>query len=149
MKMTPELRKAQANMTPGAISASGFLGHDSRPLADIIQADEEAMAAQGITFEETAAKMRYLMDEGRKGLGDPITVSRNWLVRIDETRGVIASPFGGGTVPKLNAQVYRVDRDVSVTYSALSVMMLEKNHFLQGKGSPYRLEPAVLKAALY
>ncbi len=149
MKMTPDLRRAQANMTPGAISASGFLGHDTRPLGDIIQADEEAMAAQGITFEETAAKMRYLLDEGRKGLGEPITVSRNWLVRIDEARGVIASPFGGGTVPKLNAQVYRVDRDVSVTYSALSVVLCERHHFLQGKGSPYRLEPTVLKAVLY
>ena len=51
MKMTPELRKAQANMAPGVISASGFLGHDTRPIADIIEADEEAMAAAGISFE--------------------------------------------------------------------------------------------------
>ncbi len=39
MKMTPELRRAQDNMAPGVISASGFLGHDTRPIADIIEAD--------------------------------------------------------------------------------------------------------------
>ena len=148
MKMTPELRKAQANMAPGIISASGFLGHDTRPIADIIEADEEAMAAVGLSFEEAAARMHHFLDEGRKGLGEPTTVDGSWLVRVDEARGVIPSPFGGGTVQKVNVQVYRGDRDVSVTYSALSIVMLEKQHFLQGKGSPYRLEPALLKAAL-
>ncbi len=147
--MTPELRKAQANMAPGVISASGFLGHDTRPIADIIEADEEAMAAAGISFEETAERMRHLLDEGRKGLGEPTTVDTEWLVRVDEARGAIPSPFGGGTVQKVNVHVYRAGRDISLTYSVLSIEMLERHHFLQGKGSPYRLEPAVLKAALY
>ncbi len=149
MKMTPELRKAQANMAPGVISASGFLGHDTRPIGDIIAADEEGMAAAGLTFEETAARMRHLLEEGRKGLGEPTTVDTEWLVRVDEARGAIPSPFGGATVQKVNAQVYRADRDVTLTYSVLSIELLERQHFLQGKGSPYRLEPAVLKAALF
>jgi len=149
MKMTPDLRRAQENMAPGAISASGFLGHDTRPIADIIEADEEAMAAAGLSFEETAERMRTLMEEGRKGLGEPTTVERSWLVRVDEARGVIPSPFGGGTVQKVNVQVYRADRDMTVTYSALSILLLERHHFLQGRGSPYRLEPSVLKATLF
>jgi hypothetical protein len=149
MKMTPELRKAQANMAPGVISASGFLGNDTRPIADIIEADEEAMAALGLSFEETAARMRHLLQEGRKGLGEPTTVDTDWLVRVDEARGAIPSPFGGGTVQKVNVQVYRAGHDVTLTYSVLSIEMLERHHFLQGKGSPYRLEPAVLKAALF
>jgi hypothetical protein len=149
MKMTPQLRRAQESMAPGVISASGFLGSDTRPLTEIIEADEKAMAAHGLSFEETAARMRDLLERGRKGLGEPTTIDGTWLVRVDEARGVIASPYGGGGAQKVTVQVYRGDRDVTVSYSALSITLLEHHHFLQGKGSPYRLEPALLKAVLF
>jgi hypothetical protein len=149
MKITPQLRKAQDNMAPGVISASGFLGSDTRALAEIIEADEKAMAAEGLSFEETAGRMRDLLERGRKGLGEPTTIDGTWLVRVDEARGVIASPFGGEGAQKVTVQIYRGDRDVTVSYSALSITLLERHHFLQGKGSPYRLEPALLKAALF
>jgi hypothetical protein len=148
MKMTPDLRNAQARMAPGVISASGFLGHDRRPIADIIEADEQAMSAAELSFEEAAARMRHLLVEGRRGLGEPRTVDGAWLVRVEEARGAIASPFGGTSARKVNVQAYRSDRNVSLTYSELSILMLERQHFLQGRGSPYRLEPAMLKAVL-
>jgi hypothetical protein len=149
MKMTPQLRKAQENMAPGVISASGFLGSDTRPLGDIIEADERDMTGEGMSFEETARAMRDLMEQGRRGLGEPTTVRGTWLVRVDEARGMIASPFGGEPAQKVTVQVYRADRDVTVSYSALSIALLERHHFLQGRGSPYRLEPAMLKAVLF
>ena len=37
--------------------------------------------------------MKYLMIEGVKGLGEPITVNGVWLVKIDEPRGVLPCPF--------------------------------------------------------
>ena len=149
MKLSPELKKAQANMAPGEITATGFLGDDRRPLSDIIEADEEAMEALGLDFEETARRMRHLMDEGRKGLGEPTSVDTQWLVRVDESRGFLPSPFEDGIHRKINATVTRTDRDVTVVYTDLSIHLLEKHHFLQGKGSPFRLEAKVLKAVLY
>ena len=149
MKLSPELKKAQANMAPGEITASGFLGDDTRPLIDIIEADEEAMEALGLDFEDIARRMRHLLDEGRKGLGEPTSVDTLWLVQVDETRGFLPSPFEDGIHLKINATVTRADRGVTVIYTDMSIKLLEKHHFLQGRGSPFRLEPKVLKAALY
>ena len=149
MKMSPELRKAQANMQPGVISAAGFLGDERRPLVDIIEADEETMQALGLTFEEIAERMNYFLDQGRKGLGEPITVDEHWLVTVQESRGHMPSPFEDGISRKINATVTRADRGVTVTYSRLSIDLLEKHHFLQGKGSPFRLDPALLKSVLF
>jgi len=152
MKMSPEYVKAQANMQPGEITSDGFLGDDSRPLVDIIAADEEIMASLGITFEKAVERMHYLMDEGRKGLEEPVTVDGRWVVRVSEARGFLASPFEDGIFRKVNARVERAPDgkptgDV-LLFSELSIHLMEKYHFLQGKGSPFRIEPSSIKKVL-
>ena len=107
------------------------------------------MEALGLDFAETARRMRHLLTEGRKGLGEPTSVDAQWLVKVDESRGFLPSPFEDGVHRKINATVTRTDRDVTMVYTDMSIKLLEKHHFLQGKGSPFRLEPKVLKAILY
>lgn len=153
MKMSPELTKAQANMQPGVITSDGFLGDDDRPIVDIIQDDEEEMARLGLSFEESAKKLREIMEEGRKGLGEPVTVDDRWLVRVDEARGFLPSPFEDGIFRKVNAQVERLDQSGKPTgdrlaYTQLSLHLMENHHFLQGKGSPFRLNPRDIKHVL-
>ncbi len=149
MWMTPEFRKAQENMQPGVITADGFLGDETRPIIEIISADEERMAQLGIEFEEAAARMRRVIDEGRKGLGEPITVDGKWVVRVDEARGFLASPFEDGIFRKVNAVVSRKeDPERQLLVSELSLHLFEKYHFCQGKGSPFRLDPDRLRQVL-
>jgi hypothetical protein len=153
MKMSPELTKAQANMQPGVITSDGFLGEDDRPIVDIIQDDEEEMARLGLSFEESARKLRELMEEGRKGLGEPVTVEGRWLARVDEARGFLPSPFEDGIFRKVNAQVERLDENEKPTgdriaYTQLSLHLMEAHHFLQGKGSAFRLDPGTIKRVL-
>ncbi len=145
MKISPEMAKAQANMRPGVITSDGFLGDDDRSLPDIIAADETAMEAEEITFEEAASQMKRLTKEGKKGLGEPITVEDTWVVRVDDARGHLPSPFEDGIFRKMNVQVKNKKNGEEMTYSDLSIHLLEKHHFLQGKGSPFRLEPRKLK----
>ncbi|MFP4374004.1 MAG: hypothetical protein ACLFPO_06725 [Spirochaetaceae bacterium] len=152
MKMSPEYTKAQANMQPGEITQDGFLGEDERPLVDIIAADEQEMTHQGLTFEETAARMRYLMEEGRKGLEEPVSVDGTWIVRVSEARGFLASPFEDGIFRKVNCEAQLApggqptgDR---ILFSELSLHLFEKYHFLEGRGSAFRNEPAQLKKVL-
>ncbi len=152
MKMSPEYTKAQANMQPGEITQDGFLGEDERPLVDIIAADEQEMTHQGITFEEAAARMRYLMEEGRKGLEEPVSVDGTWIVRVSEARGFLASPFEDGIFRKVNCEVQlapggRPTGD-EILFSELSLHLFEKYHFLEGRGSSFRNEPAQLKKVL-
>ena len=152
MKMSPELQKAQENMQPGVITSDGFLGDDTRPLIDMIQTDEQDMAKLGIDFEVAAAKLREFMDEGRKGLGEPVTVENQWIIRTDEARGFLASPFEDGIFRKVNVEVELAPGGApsgeKLLFTQLSLHLMEKHHFLEGKGSPFRIEPAVLKKVL-
>lgn len=148
MKMPPDLLKAQENMAPGVITADGFLGVDKRPLIDIIEADEEKMRKLGLDFEAASEKMGRLLSEGRRGLGDPITVEAKWLVRTDEARGFLPCPFEDGVFRKVTATVTHQRSNQTLIYSDLSLHLLDKHHFLQGKGASFRIEPEVLKEVL-
>ena len=159
MKMSPEYVKAQANMQPGVITSDGFLGNDTRPIVDIIADDENIMRRLGLDIDEVVAQMRHLLDEGRKGLGEPVTVGEpgtadgKWIVQVFEARGFLASPFEDGIYRKINAQVAVAAgghaSDVKILYSELSLHLIEKYHFLQGRGSSFRLEPQAIKDVLY
>ena len=148
MKMSPEYVSAQANMVPGEITADGFLGNDRRPLVDIIEADEEIVRSLGIDFKRLARRMSYLMREGRKGLGENTTVSDRWLVRVDEARGFLPCPFEDGIFRKITATVTHKKTNSTLSFSELSVHLAEKHHFLEGRGSSFRLEPQELKEIL-
>jgi hypothetical protein len=148
MKMSPQLRKAQQNMVPGVIAAQGFLGDDSRPLVDIIEADEERFQSLGLTFEGISDKLMRLLQEGRKGLGEPITVEEKWLVKVDEARGFLPCPFEDGIFRKITATVTHKKSQSRMSYSELSLHLLKKHHFLEGRGSSFRLEPEILRSVL-
>ncbi len=152
MKMSPEYRKAQENMQPGVITANGFLGDDTRNIVDIIEADEEEFSRLGMDFDEVAAQLRHLLNEGRKGLDEPVTVDGKWIVTTTEARGHLASPFEDGIFRKVNATIQRATNGKAegptLLVSDLSLHLMEKNHFLQGKGAPFRLDPHTIKTVL-
>lgn len=68
MKQTQEYVKAQENMKPGVITAEGFLGTDHRPLADIIEADEEVLNKLNLDVSALASRMRELLEAGKRDL---------------------------------------------------------------------------------
>ena len=153
MKQSFEYKKAMENMQPGVITADGFLGTDHRALVDIIEADEELMTKLGLDFEVLAARMKHLLVAGMKGLGEPITVDNKWLVRTDETRGKLPSPFEeGGIFNKLNAEVEVLENGrpsgKRIIYNELCIHLISRYHFFQGKGSPFRLDPELAKEIL-
>lgn len=148
MKLSPEYKKAMENMQPGRVIKTGFLGDDSRTLTDIIEHDEELCKKTGLDINEAVEKMEYLLEEGKKGLGEPITVDDLWEVTIFEARGRLPSPFEDGLFKKINARVTHISSGKTVNYSELSLHLIKKFHFFQGKGSVYRLEPEEIKAVL-
>jgi len=141
MKMTPELKKARENMEPGIITAEGFLGTDSRNLSTIIDEDTQLLRNFNLDSADLAAKLRYFMEEGRKGLGEPRTVDGIWLVKIDEARGVLPCPWEDGIFRKVNVTVARKETGEEIVFTDLSIHLLEVHGFLEGRGSSFRLEP--------
>lgn len=152
MKMSPQYTKAQENMQPGVITSDGFIGDDHRNLVDIIEADEEKFSQLNLDFDDVAARLRHLMEEGRKGLGEPVTVKNRWIVTTSEARGHLASPFEDGIFRKVNAYIEHAPdgkaNGETLLVSDLSLHLLEKHHFLEGKGAPFRVEPEALKNVL-
>lgn len=152
MKMSPEYTKAQENMQPGVITSDGFLGDDTRNIVDIIEADEEEFSRLGLDFDDVVSRLRRLLEEGRRGLGEPVTVDDTWIVTTSEARGHLASPFEDGIYRKVNAQIQHAPGGKptgdTLLVSDLSLHLIEKNHFLQGKGAPFRIEPEMIKTVL-
>ena len=145
MKMSPELTHVQEKMAPGKITGAGFLGKDTRLLVDVIQADEETAAALGLDWEILTEKLNFFLEQGKKGLEHPVTIENKWVVTIREARGFLPCPFGDGLYRKHTLEVKHIESQVSLHFSELSLHLIQAHHFLQGKGSPFRLEPGLLK----
>ncbi len=148
MKLTPNMRKAQENMAPGVITADGFLGEDKRPLQDMIVESEELFRHQGLDIDNVVQMLKDLMEEGRNGLGEPITVDGKWIIQTTEARGHLACPFEDGIERKITTTIRNIEKGESLMVSSLSLHLLKKHHFMEGKGSPFRLEPALVKSVL-
>ncbi|MCA1949855.1 MAG: hypothetical protein LDL24_04740 [Treponema sp.] len=147
MKMNFDERAAYEKMKAGVLTSTGFLGSDTRPLSDIVEADEELFRALGLDFNIVAERLDTLARQGAEGLGEPITVEGQYLVKSDEARGKLPCPYGDGLYHK-NAVSVQKGED-TVIYSDLSLHLLRVHHFCQGQGSPFRLDPVVLKRLLF
>jgi hypothetical protein len=148
MKMTYDQKAAEERMKPGVLTATGFLGTDTRSLADIIAADEAGFRSLDLDFDAVADKLTYLAREGEKGLGEPTTIDGAWLVKSDESRGKIPCPFQDGIFHKNAVTVQRLDSSDRIIYTDLSIHLLREHHFCQGTNSFFRLDPDALKKVL-
>jgi hypothetical protein len=149
MKQTPELDKVQERMRPGIISRDGFLGDDPRPLADILAADAQRVAALGLTHAAVAARLRALTEAARGGLGAPVKVDDRIEVTLEEARGVLPCPWPHpGVHRKARVCLRRLDTGETLVWTILQIHLVETHGFYEGEGCPYRLSPAALKRIL-
>jgi len=145
MKQSPELELIQANMTPGALSAHGFLGNDSRKLSDILHADATALEKTGITKEQLADTMQKLTDYGAEGFGRPTTFNEHFEIEVEGYKGKLPCPFKDNTaVEKRQTLVKNLDTGVIMRWTDLSIHMIKEHGFFEGHGSIYRLDPVEL-----
>jgi hypothetical protein len=148
MKDTVQHAEAQERMAPGKLTAGGFLGEDERAVALIVAEDEASFRRAGIEPEAAAIELKRLRDAGSRGLGEPVTVDGTWLVSSGDARGKLPCPYEDGIFHKNSIWVRRIASGETVVFSDLSLHLLAEHHFCQGKGSPFRLEPAVLASLL-
>jgi hypothetical protein len=149
MKMTPVMRKAQENMLPGVIIADGFLGDEKKSIKDMIVRDEGEMSSAGLDFDDIADRLLYLLTEGQKGLGEPVTVEGKWLIRVVDPRGKLPCPFEDGIFRKMTAEIELKSTGEKLLVTDLSIHLLKEHHFIEGFGSRFRLEPELVKRVLF
>ena len=145
MKQSPELEIIQANMMPGALSAHGFIGQDSRNLADILHTDAESLEKAGVSKEALAEKMQELTDYGMRGLGAPMPMGELFEVEVGDYRGKLPCPFkDNAKIDKRQTVVRRLDTGVMMRWTDLNIHMIKEHGFFEGHGSIYRLDPVEL-----
>ncbi len=128
---------------PSAFSAEGYLGNDSRTPEEIIEEDKAEMKRLNVTKERIGAALRELYVKADRALGNPVKISEAITICHDESRGQIPSPFpGDGAFPKGQIKVSDAATGLSFLITPLSIHLIEKHGFFQGKGSKYRIEPS-------
>lgn len=142
MKQTVQLETIQHNMRPGKIIKDGFLGNDTRKLAEILESDDNRVKHMGLSHEAIGARMLEFREKGAKGLGNYVKVAPHFEVMVDSVRGKLPCPFGHpGLSQKAFAIVRNLKKGKEITYTDLGTHMITAHGFYQGKGSIYRLDP--------
>lgn len=146
MKENPASQTIRERLEPGIISVEGFLGHDERPLADIIAADTGEVEAAGFTVEQLGEFLETLhitADEGWEGRVPAF--DGKVTVRSDETLGQIPCPFAcGAHCHKSVIGVKDAAGHDLLNFTPLAAHLIRVHGFFEGKGAPCRIEPANL-----
>ena len=137
MKENPIYSKVRQDMQ------ERFLGSDTRLIAQIIESDEAELRAAGLGADELARAMRRLTEKGMESLGDEVQAD-GFMVRVEEYMGQIGCPFKHG-VREAKRNTTAIDpRGRVMTWTDMSIHLIERHGFFQGEGSDYRLEPLEL-----
>lgn len=150
MKKSPHQEKLEKTMRSSAFSSCGFLGTDKRNIWEIIETDAGAVAKLGTSCHKIADRMKSLTVQAQAGLGDWVKVRENLRVRSDDARGSIPCPWSHGVrCLKTTTTAERTDTGEKIQWSDLNIHLIKAHGFFEGKGSPYRLEPARLVQMLF
>lgn len=148
MKQGPDMDAVQEQMRPGRITLEGFLGDDQRKLVEVLNENAAMLSSAGVGARELAARMADLRDLGRPGLGTPVEAPGGLQVLVETDRGKLPCPFGDPGLHRKTITLVRNARGEEVSYTDLGIHMLEAHGFLQGLGSPYRIDPVTFARVL-
>lgn len=149
MKSSDKTKNTARAILTGDIFQDGYMGDDRRQLNEIIRSDEETVKSLNLTHKKIAERMMEFREKGQKGLGDYVKVAPHFEVRCDVERGKLPCPFGEpGMHRKTNTGVRSLGTGKEISFSDLNIHMIAAHGFYEGKGSPFRLEPADLAEIL-
>lgn len=148
-RQRPELSQVEAKM--GEIGKGTFLGSDTRKLAEILEQDRLQVETLGLTNEAVADRLDALSRVAKDHMGDPVTVEGRYELKAVEARGVIPCPWAhpNGLFPKSHVELKDLVRGGTLVWTDLSVHMIRDHGFYQGAGSPYRIDPALVRQILF
>ena len=149
VKQSPRLDLVEREMR--RIGMGTFLGSDSRRLAEILDDDHELINALDLTNEQIASRLEEITHAAKESLGDRLTVEDRYEVTAEEHRGMIPCPWEHprGLFYKSYVELWDKKSGETLIWSDLSIHLIREHGFFQGRGSPFRLEPRVLKRVFW
>ena len=104
------------------------------------------MEKRGLTHRELARHLHIIGAAAVKhGAAKPVEIlyhGKKFRVSATCYRGFQESPFEDGTKANCNVKVANVATGKELGYSLLVPYMVERYGFYEGKGTPYRVDPA-------
>lgn len=151
MKRSPREDRIAANLQPGALCRDGFIGDDRRELAEIIAADDAAVLAMGLTHEQLVAALGEILRAATAACGNPVAIgdSGHLQAACNDAMGRIGCPWGDGHIfPKGHVNLTDTRTGRTLTFTPLSLHLIRTHGFYQGRGAPYRIDPAQIAQLL-
>ena len=85
------------------------------------------------------------MDKALEGFGEYIQVAEGLSAKADSIRGKLPCPFPHPGLYRKTVVTLRDEKaGTEMLYTDLGIHLIEEHCFFQGKGSPFRIEPAYL-----
>lgn len=137
------IAELESEMRPGAASAKGFLGADEGLLAVLTEDNRYVVDELQLTHPDLALYLRAFAEIGSPTNGKAFVYrGRRFKVTLRHFRGYQESPFHDGTKTNSEATIENLENGKSIDYSLLVPAMIERYGFYEGKGTPYRVDPA-------
>lgn len=128
----------------GVLSKDGFIGDDTRTVAQIIAADMQTLKSLGVTCEKIAGRMKELTQKGKDLMERELSIESRYSITVRDDRGPMPDPFGGPAKRKGDTLVKDYKTGKSLRWNELVISMIEEYGFFGGNGDRYRLDPQVL-----
>lgn len=144
MKRSPAEDELIQSLGPSKFSAEGFLGHDTRPVDEIIFADERKLDRLGIAIQTLVNTLKAIYQQAQQAHGAEIQIKPGVFATFYESRGRVPSPFKtDGVFEKGEAVAREKETGQQMIITQLGIALIERHHFFQGIGSRYRIDPEV------
>jgi hypothetical protein len=150
MKESPQSNRLEQILRSSEMAAGGFMGCDSRCVAEIIDADAFEVSKSGYTTRQLSARMQEITDAAISGLGTWVEVDNHHQAMVQEARGSIACPW-----PHFRRYIKRVttvknlDSGQTIHWTDLNIHLIAEHGFFEGRGAAFRIEPGKLAKVIF
>jgi len=150
VKQSPHLDRIEDAMH-GIGTLGTFMGSDSRKIYEILIDDHDVICSLGLTHDLVANRLEEVTRAAKEELGDVVEIENRYEVRADEARGSVPCPWRhpGGLFRKSRIELKDLQSGCRLLWTDLSIHLIRAHGFYQGRGSPYRLEPRIIKRVLF
>jgi hypothetical protein len=150
MKESPHDRKLEELLRSSRLAAGGFMGHDSRSVSEVIDADAAELSRLVLTKEQVAERMRQITKVAIRGLGTWVRVGEGLEGKVNESKGLLICPWPHkGKLAKRITVVKAIKTGECIRWSDLNTHLIGEHGFFEGKGSNYRIEPKELVRMIF
>lgn len=150
MKESPQDRKLEWLLRSSRLAAGGFMGHDTRNVQEVIDADVAELSRLGLTREQVGERMQEITEIAISGLGSWVQVGDDLKGKVDEAKGWLICPWPHkGKLAKRITLVKVIETGESIRWSDLNIHLISEHGFFEGKGSDFRIEPRELVRIIF